>query len=67
MLKNDRTICKNCYNKKKNRNIFIVSGKDVKGPSGSNKQIMDDKHSVSSFRKVDCEVNNSILFAVSFI
>ena len=51
MLKKDRTFCQNNYNKKKIRNIFIFSGKDVKGLSGSNKQIMDNKLRVSASEK----------------
>ena len=50
MLKNDRTICKNSYNKKQNRNNFYVSGKDSKDLSGSKKKFMDDKLSVLASR-----------------
>ena len=47
--KKDRTICKNCYNKKKRKINNIVLEKDAKDLSRSNKQIKDNKTSVSAY------------------
>ena len=47
--KKDRPICKNCFKKKKLENNNLVSEKDAKVVSSSNKQITDNKASVSAY------------------
>ena len=47
--KKDRTNCNNCYNKKKTKNNNFFSEKDVKDLSTSDKEIKDNKASVSAY------------------
>ena len=49
--KNDRTVCKKCYNKMEIKRNNIISEKDEKDLLSTNKQIKDNRATVSASEK----------------